>query len=200
MAVYAGIDPGFTGALAIINERGQVLEVTDAPMLKHVRKMDRVAVREICERIAKLRPDRLAIEQVHGMPGDGGAAAFKFGEGYEVWKSALYYAGIEPMELSPMKWKARLCLPGKRTNYQSKKLSVMRARELFPDCFDHLRYWNSDGRAEAMLIAHYLRITSLAGMHAIVRKYGKDSNEAWELALGGLNKFNRRMRPASQLL
>jgi len=88
------------------------------------------------------------IESVHGMPQWGVASSFQFGCGFgsilsivQVWRMPLQF-------VRSAQWKKDLQLAGK-----DKGAALDKARLLFPTAELHLK--KHDGRAEALLIAHW---------------------------------------------
>jgi crossover junction endodeoxyribonuclease RuvC len=92
------------------------------------------------------------VERVHAMPGQGVTSMFSFGFAAGSLQQALASAEIPVTLVTPASWKAIYGLRGGREN---KDMSRTKASELFPGC-EHL--WarkKDDGRAEAVLLAHY---------------------------------------------
>lgn len=200
---FAGIDPGRTGALAVITPKGRVVAVHDAPIVDTPGKgwgwdYHRPRLAQLARWLASLSGVELALERPVVLAHDSAIAAAKFERGGEVWRSALSDAGVRWIEVLPNVWKSKLGLPGKGTDSTAKRQAVVMARAWFPEVAQtHLVYHSRDhGRAEALLIAHWVRIRSAAGLRAIAAVYGKDSLEARVCILGGLNRQNRRMRTA----
>jgi hypothetical protein len=194
--VYVGIDPGRKGAMAIIDVHGAIVHVFDAPLSKVDRSgYNRPLALSYAKVVAAFPERSVAVELVSGMPTDSPQWAFNFGVGTEVWRSALSAAEVRFEEIHSNKWKARLCLPGKKSDPQACRLAFELARQTFPNFGQYVKWVTKDsGRIDALLIAHYLRTRSVEGMRSIVEQYGKDSPQAWTAILGGLNKHNRRGR------
>jgi len=144
-----GIDPGFTGAIAFLTD--EYLRVFDLPV-KYIMKrkqIDENALSLIIETNA-LNPCFCAIEKVHAMPNDGKAGAFTFGYNAGILIGVLAPFKINILRIPPAVWKSGLGLG------RNKSESIKLARKLFPaykDYFKSVR--DHDGRAEAVLIAHY---------------------------------------------
>lgn len=150
MTNYVGIDPGAKGAIAIIFEDGTVT-VQDMPSIEEVlstfkRPYD---IEDNC---------RVAIEQVHPLPGQSCIASFTYGENFLLAKLIGMCYNIHPVMVSPQRWKKHYGLKKdpSETKTEYKKKSVDKAKELFPQAAEQLKY-SKDGRAEALLIANWLR-------------------------------------------
>ena len=93
------------------------------------------------------RPCRAVVERVSAMPRQGVASSFTFGVGLGSILGTLQTLRL-PIELvTPAQWKTALGL-GK-----DKRVSLDKARLLFPSADLHLA--KHDGRAEALLLAHF---------------------------------------------
>lgn len=149
--IYVGIDPGSKGAIAILFENGEVI-VNDMPTLE-----------ELLRKTTGLRGGlgdryRVAIEQVHPLPGQSCIASFTYGENFLLAKLLGMCYNIVPVMVSPQRWKKHYGLKKEpeETKTEYKRKSVDKAKELFPQATDLLKY-SKDGRAEALLIANWLR-------------------------------------------
>lgn len=89
MTYFLGIDPGKTGAWAVINEQEDVVDNGPGDCF-------------ICMTF-DYQP-KTVLEQVHAFPGQGVSSVFSFGENYGGWKATLEILEI-PYELAtPQKW------------------------------------------------------------------------------------------------
>ena len=184
--IYIGIDPGQTGAVAIIDS-GNV-SVFDAP-LKKVEKTgkkdyDIAAMANILRPYAK-KEVYIVIEAVFSMTQQGVSSVFNFGRGKGLWEGIAWAFEFDVHMVTPQTWKksyTELAPPAKDPNAPKKPkvpapktanekkeaakqkrlvkaLAKEKARELagklYPQLKDRFKTVNSDGRAEAVLIAHY---------------------------------------------
>lgn len=146
--LYLGIDPGATGAVALIDDFRNIVVLADWPgdeiqAARIIREMDLSKVRAV-------------VEKVHHMPGQGGSSSFKFGTNYGVWKGILAMAGIPYYEAPPQKWQKGVIT----TKAQDKKPSLAIAGRLFPKAeLVGPKGGGKDGRSDALLIADYCRKT-----------------------------------------
>jgi len=142
-----GIDPGASGAAALLAPDGRVLGVldwTDGP---------RVAAELACWE--DLWPFRAYLEKVHAMPKNGVAGMFNFGMNFGWWQGWLDGHAVPWEFVAPQKWMTNL-IPPKRD--PADKPSLLVARRMFPDAPLHLK--KHHGRADALLIAHWGRLNS----------------------------------------
>lgn len=149
MTLTVGIDPGLSGAIAVLNATGEAELVADLPVIRDGKLswIDAQGLTSILIDTLQARPARAIIERVQAFPGQGRSSSFNFGV---VFGSilALVQARHLPIELvTPAKWKAALGLSA------DKQRSLDKARLLFP--MADLRLQKHEGRAEALLIAHW---------------------------------------------
>lgn len=159
-----GIDVGITGALATLDERGQLCYLADLPISING-KMKWINGAEFLRLLFKARnvsrPARVIVEHVHAMPQLPGRESF--GGVISAHSTGLTLGSILsiiqvaelPLQLvTPMKWKRALGLVmPKTTSTERKTASLEKARALFPKAA--LSRFKDHGRAEAILIAHW---------------------------------------------
>jgi hypothetical protein len=155
--IYIGIDPGLSGAVAVITPDYNIVYDTPTVLVEGEKTKHKYIVPAMA---LLLKPysmgcrgvEVLAIlENVHSMPKQGVASSFCFGEGKGMWEGILAAFEI-PMELvSPQRWKkAIMADQGK-----DKSAARFKAMALFPDMAGALTLVKHDGRAEALLMAEY---------------------------------------------
>ena len=146
--IYIGIDPGVSGAIAMI--QGNELEFFKTPeTLKGVLTMFDDIIDESNEIYC-------CMEDVHSMPMDGAKGAFRFGYIVGITQSALIYSGISFDKVSPQRWQAFMnCKKPqiKKIESQTERKGRLynRAQQLFPNN-KFPKY-----AADAVLIAEYCR-------------------------------------------
>lgn len=149
--LYLGIDPGTnSGAISYIHKNGLEYESFN---LKSMTPF------ELSEMIAFCGDDviRAFLEDVKPHPNDGKKAHACLMGSFRELRMALYVAKI-PFELiSPIKWKTKMKCKGKfnMTHTEKKKITRMRAQELFPN----IKITNDN--ADSLLIAEYGRLKNL---------------------------------------
>lgn len=164
--IFAGIDPGLSGAIAFLDETGEPAfgGVYDTPVLAVARSAG--GQRRVLDQpamVALLRTvpaDELAVvlEQVGPMPGQGVTSMFRFGEGFGVWQGILSALQVRHVLVRPQTWqKAMLagvvCSGG---------ASIIVARRRWPRV--DLHRVKDHGRADALLLAEYGRTRAFASV------------------------------------
>ena len=154
--IYAGIDPGLGGAVAV-NVNLAPIKFYDTPTIT-LKKRD-YDIQEMVSILVKIRNTgqaHIGIEAVHAMPGQGVTSMFSFGRGLGLWEGIVAALGIPYTMVTPQAWK-KLLLDGMP---KEKDASVVRAKQLFPTADITLK--KHHGRADALLIAEYIRRTNRA--------------------------------------
>ena len=147
---WLGVDPGATGALALVDEFGALLDVEDVPIVV-VRGKSRLSAPLIADLIRRWNPDRAIVEQVNAMPKNGGASMFAFGYGAGALEGVLAAMGVPVDFVTPSVWKRAMRLSA------DKGLSRMTAQRRWPNAAPLFKRVKDDGRAEAALLAEYAR-------------------------------------------
>lgn len=151
---YIGIDPGSKGAIAIIEDEDNVdvfdLSKDYSDYLRWVNNIEDL-----------FEPgDRhyAAVEDVCGRPGQSCQANTTFMKLAGMAELMAYGIGIDGfIKVKPQVWKKHFGLITKGlTKTQRKHLSIELAKKLFPSVADQLTA-SKDGRAEALLIARYMK-------------------------------------------
>ena len=194
---YAGIDPGFTGGLAVINSKGTTVKCWDMPTTSaekdRQKEIDLDSLYALFREF-KRRPNLvLGIEWPTTRPGEGAERSERFGRGKGYLHAYAHLLRLPYYLLAPQLWKGRLGLAGKSdpgANRQGAEL-FDRYYPGFTDLIRGPRGGIKDGRLDALLIAHFLRTQGTDGMRAVVEQFGKDSAEAMALALNGGRKRKR---------
>ena len=150
--VWVGIDPGQTGAIAVVGEG--VLEIHDWPG-------DERAAVDLCRRI---HLDYLvygaALEAQSARPGQGVSSTFKLGVNYGIWLAICAAFGWPTTAVRPSDWKRGLGYPAKEKAL-SKQHSLTIARRAYPEASDLLSRVKDHNRAEALLLARHVKNTGV---------------------------------------
>lgn len=150
MAIYIGVDPGKKGGYAVMNDKGEKWSMPwgDDGFVISMKAITTFRDRDGEEIIA-------AVEKVGAMPGQGVTSMFSFGQSYGFILGVLSALGIGYQLIPPSTWKREFGLL--RTEKQG---SVDVCKRLFPGVgllpTERSRK-ESDGMAEALLIAEYAR-------------------------------------------
>ena len=147
--LFAGIDPGVSGAVGFIDPDGGFAAVADMPTLVQTtgrRLVDAGALADILRRKA---PAFVLVERVGPRPGEAASGAFSFGHTYGSILAVLATLGIPHDVVQPAVWKRKAGIPPGA----DKAASISTAKRLLPGAADHLARVKDDGRAEALLLA-----------------------------------------------
>jgi len=152
---YIGIDPGLSGAVAMLSSSGSVLALDDTPVAsvgkKHV-YLPREMKRLIFE-LAASGEVIAVLEDVHAMPKQGVTSTFSLGRGAGLWEGILVGIGVPYELVKPELWK-KIMMSGMG---KDKDASRVKALQLFPAAINSLALKKHHGRADALLLAEYRR-------------------------------------------
>lgn len=149
MSHIVGVDPGVTGAIALMDARGYLFWVADMPV--HDSRVDGAAVAELLD----LTDTVCVVENTQPMPKNGSISSFKLGMATGVVLGCIQTLRHPLVRVRPQAWKKTMGLIGK-----DKDASRGLARELWPHMADEFKLKKHDGRAEAALIAESHRRTA----------------------------------------
>jgi crossover junction endodeoxyribonuclease RuvC len=151
-----GIDPGASGALALVEtDREQLIAIHDMPMAKikigstTMSQCDIPLLLDILGHLTLLRHVHVYVEQVGATPGKGAVQMFRFGENFGVLKGVLAGLELATSFVYPAEWKRITRCP------RDKDGARQRAGQVFPKWATQFGRVKDDGRAEASLIALY---------------------------------------------
>lgn len=153
---YIGIDPGLSGAVAAIWPDG-VVQVWDTPVVT-VRKSRRdyltADMATILRNVQGNSESVMAmVERGIPMPRQSSSTTYTTGRGGGLWEGILAGLGIGYELVAPRDWKKKIGLPVGADKGASRLL----AQRLFPQSAKLFSRVRDDGRAEALLMAEYLR-------------------------------------------
>lgn len=146
-----GVDPGFTGAIAFLNQG--CLKVFDLPVkiIKGKKFIDESAfIKLVKSQTRNAIVSSIVIEDIGAMPGQGisSTSRFTYNAGILLGVLACLF-GQKIVKVRPNVWKPALGLN------RDKKKSLALAKKVFSNNLDDFRLMKHDGRAEAALIAHF---------------------------------------------
>ena len=149
-----GIDPGLSGAIAILADK-KVLGLFDMPVMAEGKKNKRQLnsaqlVNIIHQNIIENEETAVVVEQVNAMPGQGVTSMFNFGQSFGVIKGVCAAMQLPIFFVRPTKWKKYFDL----INSQ-KDSSRVKAIEMFPKFSSMLSRKKDTNKADAILIANY---------------------------------------------
>jgi crossover junction endodeoxyribonuclease RuvC len=149
-----GIDPGLSGAIAIL-EDNKIEELFDMPVMPDGKKNKRqlnsaLLVKLIKDSIKNLEDTVMVVEQVNAMPGQGVTSMFNFGQTFGAIKGICAALGLPIFFVRPAKWKKHFELIN-----SSKDASRTKAIEMYPSISEQLSRKKDVNKSDAILIARY---------------------------------------------
>lgn len=146
-----GIDPGVTGAVAILSDTGELIDVQDMPSLPDGAKGRQAVNAPLLASIVRTAAaSRAFCELVGPRPGDGAVGAFGFGRSRGVIEGVLGGAGVPVVMIAPPVWKRAAGIPPGRENKDAARAAAIARWPAMAALFAR----KSDvDRAEAALIA-----------------------------------------------
>lgn len=154
MSFIIGVDPGASGAVAILEDTGQLVQVFDMPSVEiqvGSKAKRRVAPEMLASelRLYNVHGTVAVVEQVSARPGQGVSSMFAFGQAYGLVLGVLAGLWIPTKTVTPSAWKKALKLN------TGKDAARAKAAQLWPQMAGEFKRVKDDGRAEAALIANW---------------------------------------------
>ena len=155
-----GIDPGLTGAIAIM-QNNKVLDIIEMPVMSEGKKNKRQLnsaqlVSIIKKNIESNEEVAVVVEQVNAMPGQGVTSMFNFGQTFGAIKGVCAALGLPIFFVRPSKWKKYFELIN-----SSKDSSRTKAIEMYPKLSNQLAKKKDVNKSDAILIARFFSETRL---------------------------------------
>jgi crossover junction endodeoxyribonuclease RuvC len=148
-----GIDPGLKGGIVVMVD-GRIAKTVKMPVVKGDGG-SWVDFGEVASILKYERPDLVAIEKVHSMPGQGVASVFTFGLGFGGLIGVCAGLGVPYSLVRPAEWQ-RKAFAG-----MDKKLgkgrSILYVKQKYPECEPAHKH---DGIADAVCIAEWASMNS----------------------------------------
>lgn len=150
-----GVDPGLSGAIAVISTRGRLIHVTDMPTIlvkRNGKKKQEIDFEKLGYIFRHYSKDggifEVFVEKVGSMPKQGVSSTFAFGKATGAVLAAPAALGIVVTQVLPVAWK-------KHFNLVSKEKDSARefAISIWGD--EHFARKKDCGRADAALIGLY---------------------------------------------
>lgn len=151
--MIAGIDPGITGAVAVIIDGNPFFYDTPTESIKKGKTLKSAYLPSSMADI--FRDEHIShvfIESVSSRPGQGVASMFGFGKGFGLWLGILAGLQIPYTLVTPQAWKKEIM-----QGMSDKDAARGKAMQLYPQCTKELSRKKDIGRADALLIAEYGR-------------------------------------------
>ena len=153
-----GIDPGFSGALAVLDSDLKIDFVMDMPILMvgKKRELDEAKLSDIFSRW-RLRPMMVGLEKSQTMPNQGIVSSGRYMSSYGFLRGLCVGNGIPYHLIQPQSWKKAM-MPDMG---KEKGASIQKVTQIYPEL--SLTRVKDHGIADAVLIARYLRLNILNG-------------------------------------
>jgi hypothetical protein len=148
MRYFAGIDPGASGAMAIVREDEAEISFVDYDK----------DLRSLAWNALQLPIAMAVLEKVHAMPKQGVTSMFNFGKNLGHWEMLLASNRIPYMEITPQRWRKLYdsAVPPKPSKNDLRLYTLRR----WPQAAESLKRVKDDGRAEALLMAVFAKTLS----------------------------------------
>jgi hypothetical protein len=154
---FLGVDPGAKGAICLLDVSSGDVQFLPTPVRKGMPSFNSV--------FASLWPVEninfvpAAVEDVHSLYGMSAKSNFAFGYNLGLVHALLRACGISYIEVAPKVWQKACSLPSRKElgDYPLKQAVADVAHLLYPEADIYgPKGGLMDGRADALLIAHYL--------------------------------------------
>jgi|TARA_Y100000310_G_scaffold315542_1_gene366217 crossover junction endodeoxyribonuclease RuvC len=159
---FVGVDPGLSGGISIFKNNRYV--VFPMPTKKNIlrkktkRDMDIQKLVEIFDENIGFNSHVIAgIELVHAMPQQGVSSTFLFGRTSGIVEGCVGAFGYESYRITPQVWKKFYPDMKGLDRKEQKDLARELASDMAPYIKDEFRRKKDDGKAEALLIANYVK-------------------------------------------
>lgn len=152
---YIGIDIGFTGSIAVL-ENDNILEQIVMPVFLITKNKKEYDIQSIVDFLSKYKDSTVILEKTQAMPHLGTVQSHHLGKGYGIMVGVLTVLKNRYHVVHPKTWQAKVFrdCPGDNT----KTKSVLMAQRLFPDT-KFLRTDRSKkvdhNMCDAVLLAYY---------------------------------------------
>lgn len=153
--LFLGIDPGLSGALAVLTDAGRLVDVVSMPTEPHG-KSRRVSGRELRAFLDGITTATggagitlCVLEQVASRPGQGAPSVFTFGRAFGAVEGVLSALAVPTDYATPQTWKRAFGLTSDKAE------SIRKACDLLPELAARKR--TTHDQAEAALLAEFAR-------------------------------------------
>lgn len=150
--MICGIDPGLSGAWAIVSPKGDLVDCGDIPVIG-IKAQNRVNAPELAAIFREYDIRHVVAEQVGAMPGQGVSSMFRFGRACGAIDGVLGALGIPLEYVAPATWKKEFRIAGKGAD--GAEQARQRAIELWPVSQALFARKKDHNRADAALMARW---------------------------------------------
>lgn len=149
--ILCGIDPGVSGAVAVIDTNIGLADVVDLPQGPY--GLDPVA---FAEQLDAWGVRSVTLEDNRAMGSNGSLANFSMGRAVGLIIASVLLTSRPLHRVKPQVWQRSVGVATIKAA-ERKEAHRQRARELFPECETKLRRKRDHNRADALLITEYAR-------------------------------------------
>ena len=147
-----GIDPGLSGAIAILDNK-EVIDIIELPVMaegkKNKRQLNSAHLSQYMKKnIIDINDTVVVVEQVNAMPGQGVTSMFNFGQTFGAIKGVCAALSLPIFFVRPAKWKKHFELIN-----ASKDASRTKVIEMYPFLSHDLAKKKDVNKSDAILIA-----------------------------------------------
>jgi crossover junction endodeoxyribonuclease RuvC len=151
--IIVGIDPGVSGAISIIRD-GKISMIYDMPIMldgtKSKRQINAAELANIFFQEKIGEDDKIILESVSAMPGQGVTGMFSFGQSFGVIKGVCAALKLPLHLVRPVKWKKHYNLLN-----SEKDASRTKVIEMYPYIASMVSKKKDSNKADAILIGMY---------------------------------------------
>ena len=151
--IIVGIDPGVSGAISIIRD-GKISMIYDMPIMldgtKSKRQINAAELANIFFQEKIGEDDKIILESVSAMPGQGVTGMFSFGQSFGVIKGVCAALKLPLHLVRPVKWKKHYNLLN-----SEKDASRTKVIEMYPYIAPMVSRKKDSNKADAILIGMY---------------------------------------------
>lgn len=163
--MFIGVDPGAKGAICLLGPSGDV-SFSPTPNVTRLKE----SVEEIFTWLAVGPiPFRVGIEDVHSIYGMSAKSNFQFGRNIGLIECLVHLTSTHPVEyIQPKQWQAGVGIkfeyPSGMSSTAKSNLRKRRVAEVAHSLYPQAELFGKrggllDGRSDALMIAHYLKLT-----------------------------------------
>ena len=187
--IVVGIDPGMSGSVAVLDNG--IPSIYDTPIFKVKKGKYDYDIAEMVKILSKFKKSTCIIENIFSMRGQGVSSTFNFGRGKGLWEGIAHSMQMKVHMVTPAVWKKTFpTLLAKHVNkpildqstednkallkqynkerqlakHDAKGEARILAQKLYPNIAHMFDRVKDDGRAEALLIAHY-GFSAMSSLH-----------------------------------
>lgn len=195
---FIGIDPGSSGAIAIIDKNDKPVAVHDMPM-RYLMPRKKAKITKTGKKLKTPKQDSrkvldakviakilgpyvknitwCVLESVNSRSAQGVKSVFSFGERFGALKGVLESLGVNYHMTAPVVWQKHFDLTGKKEDLGEHKINIMKkCRGFYPDIEYHgPKGGLKDGRSDALLLARYGKINQKHGQWTGESPFGERS-------------------------